>query len=318
MSKCLYCYNTLESREKDFHPACSKKFFGPQTPPLVDLSMEKIKEFAIEILGKSVSVPGVQQKLSLDFPQKDKFPEKQKGKDGRLTIVGLWGRFILKPPSDEYSEMPEIEDLTMHLSEMLDINTAEHSLVKLKSGELAYISKRFDRIENGKLHVEDMAQLTGVLTENKYRSSMEKIGKAILKYSSYPGIDAIRLFELTLFSFITGNSDMHLKNFSVIRNEDDDIMLSPAYDLLSTKLLIPKDKEDLALPLNGKKNNFKKKDFDLFALHLRINEAALKKIYDRFGDSFSEMKKLINKSFLSKEMKEKYVALLDKRRKVIW
>ncbi|GIK59175.1 MAG: HipA domain-containing protein [Ignavibacteriota bacterium] len=311
MSKCLYCYNKLEGGEKDFHPVCSKKFFGSQIPPLVDLDMKKIKELAVEALGKSISVPGVQPKLSLDFKGKG-------GKENRLTIVGLWGRFILKPPFNEYPEMPELEDVTMHLSELLNINTAEHSLIKLKSGELAYISKRFDRTKNGKLHVEDMAQLTGTLTENKYRSSMEKVGNVILKYSSYPGIDAIRLFELTLFSFITGNSDMHLKNFSLIRNEDNEIMLSPAYDLLSTKLLIPKDKEDLALPLNGKKNNFKKKDFDLFASQLGINETALKKIYLRFGDLFQEMKTLINKSFLSKEMKEKYFALLDDRRKALW
>ena len=311
MSKCFYCYNKLEADEKDFHSACSKKFFGSQIPPLVDLDMKRIKELAVETLGKSISVPGVQPKLSLDF-------KKGKGKENRLTIVGLWGRFILKPPFEDYPEMPELEDVTMHLSELLSINTAEHSLVKLKSGELAYISKRFDRPKSGKLHVEDMAQLTGTLTENKYRSSMEKVGKAIIKYSSYPGIDAIRLFELTLFSFITGNSDMHLKNFSLIRNEDEEIMLSPAYDLLSTKLLIPKDKEDLALPLNGKKSNLKKKDFDLFASQLMINEMALKKIYVKFGDSFTEMNKLINKSFLSKEMKEKYLALLYERRKIIW
>jgi serine/threonine-protein kinase HipA len=311
MSKCLYCYNNLENGEIDFHPACCKKFFGSQIPPLVDLDMKRIKELAVEALGKSISVPGVQPKLSLDFKGKG-------GKENRLTIVGLWGRFILKPPFEDYPEMPELEDLSMHLSELLNINTAEHSLIKLKSGELAYLSKRFDRPKNEKLHVEDMAQLTGTLTENKYRSSMEKIGKAILKYSSYPGIDAIRFFELTLFSFIAGNSDMHLKNFSLIRNEDDEIMLSPAYDLLSTKLLIPKDKEELALPLNGKKSNLKKKDFDLFAGQLGINETVLGKIYLKFGDSFPEMNKLINKSFLSNEMKEKYLALLDERRRVIW
>lgn len=311
MSKCPYCYNKLENGEIDFHPACSKKFFGSQIPPIVDLDMKKIKELAVESLGKSISVPGVQPKLSLDFKGRG-------GKENRLTIVGLWGRFILKPPFEDYPEMPELEDLTMHLSELLNISTAEHSLIKLKSGELAYISKRFDRIKNRRLHVEDMAQLTGTLTENKYRSSMEKVGKAILKYSSYPGIDAIRFFELTLFSFITGNSDMHLKNFSLIRNEDDEIVLSPAYDLLSTKLLIPKDKEELALPLNGKKSNLKKKDFDLFTSQLGINEAASKKIYGRFGDSFPEMSNLINKSFLSKEMKEKYFSLLDERRKLIW
>ena len=311
MSKCLYCYNKLEAGEKDFHLACSKKFFGSQTPTLVDLDMKRIKELAVEALGKSISVPGVQPKLSLDF-------KKEKGKENRLTIVGLWGRFILKPPFEDYPEMPELEDLTMHMSELLNINTAKHSLIKLKSGEIAYISKRFDRTKNDKLHVEDLAQLTETLTENKYRGSMERIGKIILKFSSYPGIDAIRFFELALFSFITGNSDMHLKNFSFIRNEDDEIMLSPAYDLLSTKLLIPKDKEDLALPLNGKKSNFRKKDFDSFASQLGINETALRKIYERFGDSFFEMNKLINKSFLSKEMNEKYLVLLDERRNVIW
>ena len=318
MSKCLYCYNKLEGGETDFHPACGKKFFGSQFPPLVDLDMKRIKELAVEALGKSISVPGVQPKLSLDFSRRDGLPKKEKGKENRLTIVGLWGRFILKPPFEDYPEMPELEDLTMHMSELLNIKAAEHSLIKLKSGELAYISKRFDRTKDRKLHVEDMAQLTGTLTENKYRGSMERIGKVVMKYSSYPGIDAIRFFELTLFSFITGNSDMHLKNFSLIRNEEDEILLSPSYDLLSTKLLIPKDKEDLALPLNGKKNNFRKKDFDLFASQLGINETAIKKIYAKFWDSFSELNILINKSFLSSEMKEKYIALLAERRKVIW
>lgn len=311
MNKCLYCYNKLDKDEKDFHSSCSKKFFGSQIPPLFDLDIKKIKELAVESLRKSISVPGVQPKLSLDVKRRGRIEK-------RLTIVGLWGKFILKPPFEDYPEMPELEDLTMHLSELLNIKTSEHSLAKLKSGEIAYISKRFDRIKNRKLHVEDMAQLTETLTENKYRSSMEKVGKTILKCSSYPGIDALRLFELTLFSFITGNSDMHLKNFSLIRNEDDEIILSPAYDLIPTKLLIPKDKEDLALPLNSKKSNLKKKDFDLFASQLGINEIALRKVYDRFFDSFSEMKKFINKSFLSKEMKEKYIALLDRRKKALW
>lgn len=310
MSKCLYCYEILENSEKNFHPGCSKKFFGSQIPPVVDLDMKRIKELAVESLGKSISVPGVQPKLSLDF-------KKERGKENRLTIVGLWGRFILKPPFDEYPEMPELEDLTMHMSESIGINTAEHCLIKLKSGEIAYLSKRFDRTKKEKLHVEDMAQLTETLTENKYRGSMERIGKVIHRYSGYPGIDAIRFFELTLFSYITGNSDMHLKNFSLVRNEDDEIMLSPAYDLLSTKLLIPKDQEDFALTLNGKKNNIKKKDFDLFANQLGINAAALQKIYDKFGDSFHQMTTLINKSFLSDQMKEKYVLLLKERKNII-
>ncbi len=305
-AKCLYCYNDLENDQTDFHPLCSRKFFGSAAPPVLEFGLKDITDLAIRNLGKSIAVTGVQPKLSLDY-------YKKKGKESRLTIVGLWGQFILKPPFAEYPGMPEIEDLTMHLAEMCKIKTAMHSLIKLKSGELAYISRRFDRLEKEKLHVEDMAQLTGSLTEYKYRGSMEKISKIILKYSDYPGNDLIRLFELTLFSYLTGNSDMHLKNFSLIREQDDEIILSPAYDLLSTKLLIPEDQEDLALTLNGKKNNFRKKDFDFFAGKLSINEKTRSDIYDRFTNVLPSMTGLISRSFLSDEMKEKYSDLISKR-----
>ncbi len=310
-SKCLYCYNSLGKNEIDFHPSCSRKMFGTNSPPSIDFGINDVRELAVKILGKSVSVTGVQPKLSLDY-------EKRKGGEKRLTIVGLWGKYILKPPYDEYPEMPEIEDLTMHLAELFKINVARHSLIKLKSGELAYISRRFDRTKESKLHLEDMAQLTGVLTEYKYQGSMERIGKIILDYSNYPGNDALRLFEITLFSFITGNSDMHLKNFSLLRDKDDEIILSPAYDLLSTKLLIPADKEELALSLNGKKNNLRKKDFDYFADRLSINEKALIKIYDHYYNSLSLLNKFIQKSFLSKDMKEKYSQLISDRYRVLF
>jgi serine/threonine-protein kinase HipA len=310
-SKCLYCYNLLGKNEIGFHPPCSKKIFGTNSPPSIDFGIDDVRELAIKILGKSISVTGVQPKLSLDY-------EKRKGEEKRLTIVGLWGKYILKPPFDEYPEMPEIEDLTMHLAELLKINTARHSLIKLKSGELAYICRRFDRTKESKLHLEDMAQLTGVLTEYKYRGSMEKIGEIILDYSNYSGNDVIRFFEVTLFSFITGNSDMHLKNFSLLRDKDDEIILSPAYDLLSTKLLIPADKEELALSLNGKKSNLRKKDFDYFADKFSINEKALVRIYNRYYNSFSVLDEFIQKSFISRDMKEKYSQLISDRYKILF
>ena len=258
MKNCLFCYLPLEDNENDFHPSCSKKFFGKEIPPEIDFGLSEIGELAIKVLGKSVALTGVQSKLSLEII-------KDKTRKDKFTIVGLWGGFILKPPNERFPEMPEVEDLTMHLSELVEIKTAEHPLIRLKSGELAYISKRFDRVKSAKLHLEDMAQITEMLTERKYSGSMEKVGKAILKHSDYSGNDAIRFFELTLFCFITGNADMHLKNFSLLRNQDNEITLSPAYDLLSTKILMPEDKEELALTLNGKKNNLRKKDFDLFA-----------------------------------------------------
>lgn len=311
MNKCLMCYEFLSENENDFHQRCSKKFFSSKIPPYLELGNDEIEKLAVESLMRRISVPGVQPKLSLDL-------QKDSEKKYRLTIVGLWGKYILKPQYDLYPEMPELEDATMHMAESIKIKTAEHTLIRIKTGELAYLSKRFDRTKKHKLHIEDMAQLTETLTENKYRGSLEKIGKIILKFSHYPGIDLIRFFELTFFSFISGNSDMHLKNFSLITNEDDEIMLAPAYDLLATKLLLPSDKEDLALTLNGKKNNLTKKDFDSFAENLCINKTALKKIYEKFESSFDLLYGIINKSFLSDQMKEKYINLLKQRKKIIW
>lgn len=312
MDRCFYCYDYLDSDyNSGFHPKCTRKIFGRTDPPVIDFGMDKIKELAIKVLGKSVSITGVQPKLSLD-------QEKERGKENRLTIVGLWGKYILKPPHEPYPEMPELEDLTMHLAEIVNIKSAEHSLIKLADGKLAYISKRFDRIKNDKLHVEDMAQLTGTLTENKYRGSMEKIGKTILQFSDYSGLDVIKFFEIALFSFITGNSDMHLKNFSLLRDKDDEIIMSPAYDLISTKLLIPEDTEDLALTLNGKKSNFNKKDFDYFAEKLEIETAVLNNIYEKFRSSFNAMFDIIDKSFVSDRIKGKYKELLSNRRKILF
>lgn len=306
MKNCLYCYRSLSDDEKDFHPQCSKKFFGSDTPPEIDFGLAEISELAIKVLGRSVALTGVQSKLSLDIL-------KDKTRADRFTIVGLWGGYILKPPVERFPEMPEIEDLTMQLAELVAIKTAKHSLIRLKSGELAYISKRFDRLKSTKLHLEDMAQITEMLTERKYSSSMEKVGKAILKHSDYAGNDAIRLFDLTLFCFITGNADMHLKNFSLIKNTDKEIMLSPAYDLLSTKILMPEDKEELALTLNGKKNNLRKKDFELFAEKLGVTQKTEKVKINKFFSSQQTFNNTIDASFLKDDTKNLYKKLIAQR-----
>jgi serine/threonine-protein kinase HipA len=306
MKNCLYCYLPLTDDGKDFHTHCSKKFFGTEIPPEIDFGLSEIGELAIKVLGRSVALTGVQSKLSLDIL-------KDKTKADRFTIVGLWGGFILKPPVERFPEMPEMEDLTMHLSDLMGIKTAEHSLIRLKSGELAYISKRFDRLKSSKLHLEDMAQITEMLTERKYSSSIEKVGKAILKYSDYAGNDAIRFFELTLFCFITGNADMHLKNFSLLKNLDGEITLSPAYDLLSTKILMPEDKEELALTLNGKKNNLRKKDFELFAEKLGLTQKTKNVIINKFFSSQQILNTAIDASFLKDETKTLYMELIEQR-----
>lgn len=306
--RCLYCYDPLNNEAGDMHEKCSRKFFGSNTPPFVDFGLKDIEGMAVHVLGKSESVTGVQPKLSLETE-----PAEHNKHLKRFTIVGLWGNYILKPPMEKYFQMPEVEDLTMHLSELVKIKTAEHSLIRLQSGELAYISKRFDRIGRQKLQMEDMAQLTESLTERKYKSSMEKIGKAILKYSTNNKFDILTFFELAVFSFLTGNADMHLKNFSLLRTLADDIVLSPAYDLLSTKIIIPADPEEMALTLNGKKSNLKKRDFDVFADNLQINTKARNNSYEKFFESRKLMMEFIGKSFLTEEMKEKYTSLLSER-----
>jgi serine/threonine-protein kinase HipA len=304
--KCLYCYKNLDNSEKDCHSKCSKSFFGFPQPPLLEVNLADIKSLALNILGRSRSVTGVQPKLSVDL-------KKDKKEQARLTIVGLWGSYILKTPHKDFLQMPEIEDLTMHLAKITGIHTAEHSLVRLKSGELAYISKRFDRTTKGKMHVEDFAQLLEVLTERKYHGSVEQVGKAILRYSSFPGNDVINLFEIILFCYLTGNSDMHLKNFSLIRDESDDIKLSPAYDLLSTKLLLPEDKEELALPIKGKKANLKRADFDYLADNLGINRKTITSIYNKFVKNFTGWYSLIEMSFLNEDTKKRYGQLIKER-----
>lgn len=310
-NKCLFCYKPLIENEIDFHLQCSKKFFGSKIPKEVPFNLSEIEKQAIFTLQGRIAVTGVQPKISLDT-------NSNSGNNNRLPIVGMMGNYILKPPVKQYPEMPEIEDLTMHLAELLKIKTAQHSLIKLKSGELAYITKRFDRDKNSKLAMEDMAQLTGMLTENKYRGSMEKIGKVINQFSNYAMFDLIRFYELTLFCFITGNADMHLKNFSLLTTTNNEIILSPAYDLLSTKLLTPDDLEEIALTLNGKKNKIKLNDFKIFAAKLGINNTSIENVHKKFIKNANTLLSFVDESFLTESMKNNYKNLLKDKYKQLF
>lgn len=312
MKKCFYCYQTLEESENDFHASCTRKIFGTAIPPVIDFDLKQLEELAKQIIIKGVAVTGVQPKLSLDL-------EKHKNELSRLTIVGLLhGDYILKPPSAEYAELPENEDLTMHLAELVKIKTAKHTLVRLHSGELAYLTKRFDRKKDEKIAVEDFCQLSENLTEHKYRSSIEKIGKLSYQFTANKGFEAQRLFELVLFCYLTGNADMHLKNFSLIENNLGEYEFSPAYDLLNTALVIPDDKEESALTINGKKSKLKRSDFDVLAASLKINEQSAKAIYERFEKVLPKWISFVRLSFLSKEIQRKYIELLQKKHKKLF
>jgi len=307
-SRCLFCYQPLENGETDFHPSCSQKFFSVAVPPVLPYTENQIEDLAWEVIRSHSTVTGVQAKISLDIHGGE-----NKNEPKRFTIVGLCGGYILKPPTPHYPHMPEVEDLTMHLAELAKIATVPHSLIRMQSGSLAYITRRVDRTKKGKLHMEDMCQLTERLTEQKYHGSYEQIAKAIVQYSVHPLLDVINFYEQVLFSFLTGNADMHLKNFSLYNRPGMGYTLAPAYDLLATALVNPADKEELALTLNGKKRNIGKKDFTTAFTIAQLDEKQQKNIFAKFAKTVAEWMEFIDISFLDPGMKESYKQLVTNR-----
>ncbi|MFZ2282321.1 MAG: HipA domain-containing protein [Lutibacter sp.] len=275
----------------------------------MEYTLDQMADLAKNVVERSVSVPGVQPKLSMSFNEGKR--------DQRLTVVGaLGGNYIFKPPSLEYPEMPENEHLTMRLAALLKIKTVPSSLIRLKSGELSYITKRIDRTDDGKkIHMLDMFQITEAF--DKYKSSMEKIGNALGKFSSNTQLDKLFFFELTLFSFLTGNNDMHLKNFSMIETASGWI-LAPAYDLLNVAIANPEDTEELALTLGGKKNKLRKEHFVKLALDLGLNTKQIDGVFKRFSEKKEVLIKMIQNSFLSEIMKVKYLEIFQKRYTTIY
>lgn len=311
MSKCLICSDP-EKSGGHYHSKCLQALFGSKEPPVLDVSFDELNELAKQSVQQRVTVPGVQTKLSLEIKKKTKGA-------GRLTIVGLWGRYILKPPSNKWPELPENEHCTMMMAEAAGIVTVTYGLIHLVSGELAYITKRIDRDDDGhKFAMEDMCQLTGRLTEDKYKGSHEQIAKAVKQFSANPLFDLTRLFEIILFSYLTGNGDMHLKNFSMIKDPQIGWKLAPGYDLLCTRLVIPEDKdpEELSLTLMGKKSNFQLESFQEFGKHIGLNARQISNILDKLREKEGDLMSTIEKSFLSGKMKEIYQEIVRQRYRI--
>lgn len=307
-NRCLYCYEPLEVGH-DFHEKCSLEFFGTPTPPAIEYSLDQMVELAKNVVERSVAVPGVQAKLSMSLVE-----EAKQKTDTRLTVIGaLGGQYIFKPPSDRFLEMPENEHVTMRMAETFGIRVVPSSLIRLASGELSYITKRVDRTETGeKIHMIDMFQITEAF--DKYKSSMEKVGKALNSHSDNTLLDKIFYFELSLFSFLTGNNDMHLKNFSMIESPSGWV-LSPAYDLLNVSILNPDDKEELALTLAGKKKKLKREHFVQFGKGLGLSDKQIKGAFKRIERDTPKAIKWIDRSFLSEDMMNVYKEVLEERYK---
>ena len=303
--KCLICYKRLDESEIDYHKKCLKKEFGLKQMPIVNIDEKELKKYAKEQIEANTAITGVQPKLSLWLEE-----SKQ---NIRFTVVDNKSNYIIKPASEVYQSLPENEDLCMHLASELNIKTAKHSLITMSSDNLAYITQRFDRVKDKKLASEDLCQLTETLTEHKYRGSYEKTGRTIRQYSSQSGFDALSFFELLLFNYIIGNADMHLKNFSMLENIDGSFTLSPAYDLLSTFLVIDNETEQLSLTINGKKNKIKKTDFDILAKNLSLNEKQRDNSYKKFLTKKEKIEWWVQNSFLPNNQKEKLQDLIDTR-----
>ncbi len=309
--KCLYCYKNIDG-EGEYHESCSQRFFGTVRPPIIPYGLDKMSELAKNVVERSVTVPGVQPKLSMSVVE-----DSRDKTDNRLTVVGaLGGNYIFKPASENYPEMPANEHLTMRIAESFGINVVPSSLIRLQSGELSYITKRIDRTEKGdKMHMQDMFQIAEAF--DKYKGSMEKIGKALSEYSANPLLDKLFLFELTLFCFLTGNNDMHLKNFSMILSNGKWI-LAPAYDLLNVSIVLPEDTEELALILGGKKKKLNRKSFNNFGEDLGLNEKQINGVYRRYLKNRPKAIKWISESFLSMEMQNSYREIIEYRYSIIY
>ncbi len=285
--------------EQNFHNACARKFFGVSPAPTFDYTRADMDALAAEVIQSQTTLTGVQPKISLHLNE-------HKG-CSRLTIVGLWGGFILKPQTDMSPYLPEVEQLTMCLAEQFGISVVPHSLIRMKDGELCYITRRIDRLpSNEKIAMEDLCQLSERPTEYKYKSSYEQVAKIIREYSSLPEMDLTRYYELLIFCWLTGNNDMHLKNFALYNPTGEGFRLTPAYDLLNAALVNPKDKEELALTLNGRKKKIKLDDFVQAMQKADISDRIITNIFQRFHKKYPEWEQTIRNSFLPQDYQDAY------------
>lgn len=313
--KCLCCGKIIKEsaaeveKENRWHNRCVKAFFGTKQLPVLDVTDEQLNALAQQTVSKGFTVPGVQRKLSLHLLS---------DREVRLTLVNYPTGYILKPQTAEYSSLPEYEDLAMRLAEAAGVLTVPHALFRMK-GQYAYITKRIDRdIQGDRVQLyamEDFCQLSGRLTQDKYKGSYENCARIINKYSVHSKLDLSELFLRVAVSLVIGNSDMHLKNFSLIEMEPvgREFCISRAYDMLPVNVIMPQDQDELALTLNGKKRNIRRKDLLLFAEHCELNRKTAEKILARLASLEETFLQLCEDSYLSEEQKEMTKTLIRNR-----
>jgi serine/threonine-protein kinase HipA len=313
---CLCCGKPLNLEEeiRGWHKKCVKRFFGTSVIPNIEIDEQTFARLTVESTNKGHTIPGVQKKLSLQLTSE--------GNNSRLTLVNYPTGYILKPQVKEFQSLPEAEHLVMRMADVYGISTVPHALIK-GNGSFAYITKRIDRIfekeEIKMLAMEDFCQLDLRLTQDKYKGSYERCSKIIRRYSAREMLDMTELFMRLVFSFLSGNSDMHLKNFSLIETAEGNgkYVLSPAYDLLPVNIIMPEDKEQFALTINGRKTNIRRKDFMIFANECKIPENSAEKMINRLISMKPTFISMCKDSLLPEDLKERFEALIEERSKIL-
>jgi serine/threonine-protein kinase HipA len=302
---CMIRYVELTDNENNYSLAALKALNRHLTTlqPLT-LSAQAQRQEAMNRAAK-LSIQGVQAKISATLNTKSQ----------TFDLVDTKGTYIIKPPSDTWPELPPNEGISMHLAGLFSIQTPLSGLISNNDGEYSYFIKRFDRGARGqKMALEDFAQLSQKTRETKYDSSIEQVIKIINQYASFPMIERVQLLKRILFSYLIGNEDMHLKNYSLI-NINQRIGLSPAYDLLNTTIALRNPVEQSALPLNGKKNKLSSDDFFIYLAKERLNLSD--KVILNIQEDIKTLKKYVDdyipRSFLSAMMKQKYQNLFNER-----
>ncbi len=298
---CRICLGEL-ARGSDYHPRCLRALFGATKAPTLDIEVSKLHTVALAMVGHT-SLSGVQKKISVNLA----------ADRATLQVAALGGRYVLKPQTGTYPALPENEHVTTQLARLAGIEVAPNGLVPLKDGSLAYIVRRFDRLPDGhKLRQEDFCQLAGLPPKDKYaEGSAELCAKLLRKYADEPPVEILKFYRLLVFTWWTGNGDMHLKNFSLLTGEDGITRLTPAYDLLCTRLVMPDDV--LAIPLQGKQDNLRRGAWRRFAEYCGLPEKVALRVLDKQASVLTDAIALIDRSFLPEDQREAYKQLIAER-----
>ncbi|MBX9653884.1 HipA domain-containing protein [bacterium] len=301
MSKvCRICLENTRG-ESDYHARCLRGLFGTAKVPHLDIELGKLHTAALAMVGHT-SLSGIQKKISVGLSADRE----------TLQVEAEGGRYILKPQTETYPFLPENEHLTTQLAKLVGIEVAPSGLVSLKDGSLAYVVRRFDRLPDGrKLRQEDFCQIAEKSPKEKYDGSAELCVRLIRKYATEPLVEIFKLYRLMLFIWWSGNGDMHLKNFSLLTSEDGVIQLTPAYDLVCTRLVIPDDQ--LALPIAGKRDRLDRADWLEFARYCNLPEKPVMRVVSELVGSQTKATELIDRSFVSSDKRKEFVNLIVER-----